>query len=109
MAVDVTHGMTAGEIVSKLQKRSRLNKDLIRRRASGVNFTESYFRSGTSSPVDEGGKSGESDDDAEVNLGEQFVFEVGGNIGELARCSPNICNWGNTCIIRPLSFQAFSP
>ncbi len=76
MAVDITHGMTAGDIVLKLQKRSRLNKDVIRRRVSGFNFTESFFK-GTSSPVDD------SEDSKDVNPGEQFVFEVGGNIGEL--------------------------
>ncbi len=79
MAVDITHGMTAGDIVTKLQKRSRLNKDVIRRRQSGLNFTETFFQgSGTSSPVE----AGDSDDGDDVNPGEQFVFEVGGNIGE---------------------------
>ncbi len=78
MAVDITHGMTAGDIVAKLQKRSRLNKDLIRRRQSGLSFTETYFQNGTTSPVE----AGDSDDGDNVNPGEQFVFEVGGNIGE---------------------------
>lgn len=84
MAVDVTHGMTAGDIVAKLQKRSRLNKDLIKRRVSGTNFSEAYFIQSqlrTASPVDEL-QVPESDHNEDVGLGEQFVFEVGGNIGK---------------------------
>ncbi len=77
MAVDITHGMKAGDIVLKLQKRSRLNKDVIRRRGSGFNFPEAFFK-GTSPDA------GDSDDSDDVNPGEQFVFEVGGNIGELS-------------------------
>lgn len=79
MAVDITHGITAGDIVAKLQKRSRLNKDVIRRRQSGFSFPETFFQcSGTLSPIE----AGDSDDGDNVNPGEQFVFEVGGNIGE---------------------------
>ena len=84
MAVDVTHGMTARDIVAKLQKRSRLNKDLIKRRVSGTNFSEAYFLQSqvrTASPVDEL-QVPESDQNEDVRLGEQFVFEVGGNIGK---------------------------
>ena len=34
MAVHIEDGMTAGDIVQKLQKRSRLNKDIIRKRSA---------------------------------------------------------------------------
>lgn len=87
MAVDISTGMTAGDIVSKLQKRSRLNKDVIRKRFSSANLSiaesyRSYSSGGTesprsASPCDE--PPGSPDD---VDAGEQFLFEVGGNIGE---------------------------
>lgn len=87
MAVDISTGMTAGDIVSKLQKRSRLNKDVIRKRFSSANLSiaescRSYTPGGTESPrsvspCDE--PPGSPDD---VDAGEQFLFEVGGNIGE---------------------------
>lgn len=85
MAVDITHGLTAGDIVAKLQKRSRLNKDLIRRRVPGINFSESYFQGDSNFPSEDS-RPGDSDED-DVALGEQFVFEVGGNIGEW------VCLW----------------
>ena len=87
MAVDISTGMTAGDIVSKLQKRSRLNKDLIRKRFSSANLgiSESYRSNSVGgaesprsvSPCDD--QPGSPDD---LDAGEQFLFEVGGNIGK---------------------------
>ncbi len=76
MAVDICVGVTAGDIISKLQKKSRLNKDVIKKRFSSSN--------GDSWPY------GEFPDDNTNRLrvpeemgdaGEQFLFEHGGNIG----------------------------
>lgn len=87
MAVDISTGMTAGDIVSKLQKRSRLNKDLIRKRFSTANLGISESCRSNSvggaesprsvSPCDD--QPGSPDD---LDAGEQFLFEVGGNIGK---------------------------
>lgn len=86
MAVDISTGMTAGDIVSKLQKRSRLNKDVIRKRFSSANLgigdsVRCYSLGGAESPrsVSPCDEPGSPDD---VDAGEQFLFEVGGNIGK---------------------------
>lgn len=75
MAVNIQDGVTAGDIITKLQKRSRLNRDVVRKRFSNSSLLDST--SSTSS--DEGGES-----PLPIDAGEQFLFEVGGNIGE--RC-----------------------
>lgn len=90
MAVDICVGVTAGDIITKLQKKSRLNQDVIRKRFSSstsgstpVSPVESWPTSATSSM--------ESLDKLKVpeemvDAGEQFLFEAGGNIGEDLAC-----------------------
>ena len=70
MAVNISDGVTAGDIVQKLQKRSRINKDVVRKRFSSTSLD-------LSSTLEEGTSSVDT-----VDAGEQFLFEVGGNIGE---------------------------
>jgi len=75
MAVNISDGVTAGDIVQKLQKRSRINKDVVRKRFSSSSLD-------MCPPPEEGTSSPDA-----VDAGEQFLFEVGGNIGE--RCLSN--------------------
>ena len=75
MAVNISDGVTAGDIVSKLQKRSRLNKEAVRKQLSDVLLLT------CSGSDDSSGGSVE----ASVDSVEQFLFEVGGNIGEGGR------------------------
>ena len=87
MAVDISTGMTAGDIVSKLQNRSRLNKDVIRKRFSSANLSiaescRSYSVGGTESPRSVSPCDDPPGSPDDVDAGEQFLFEVGGNIGE---------------------------
>ena len=87
MAVDISTGMTAGDIVSKLQKRSRLNKDLIRKRFSSANLgiSESHRSNsvgGTESPRSVSPCDDQPGSPDDLDAGEQFLFEVGGNIGK---------------------------
>lgn len=69
MAVDITDGVTAGDIVQKLQRRSRLNEDVIRKR-----FSSSFLEPNLTPPEEKATNP--------AVMGEQFLFEVGGNIGE---------------------------
>lgn len=73
MAVGLSDKITAGDIVTKFQKKSSLNEDVIRRRTS-QNLT------GVVVPTDET----ETHETVEkvVSLDEQFLHEVGGNIGK---------------------------
>ena len=74
MAVDICVGVTAGDIITKLQKKSRLNQDVIRKRFSSPSLlTESY-------PMIENANRLRPPEEV-VKAGEQFLFEVGGNIG----------------------------
>lgn len=76
MAVDICIGVTAGDIITKLQKKSRLNQDLIKKRFSSTSL---MLESSQSLEMDNANKLKLPDLDA----GEQFLFEVGGNIGML--------------------------
>lgn len=74
-------GVTAGDIISKLQKKSRLNKDVIRKR-----FSSSLLASGENSGRMESANEFPSTNPLKLpeevlDAGEQFLFEVGGNIG----------------------------
>lgn len=82
MAVDIAEGVTAGDIVTKLQRRSRLNKDVVRKRFSTSNLGGESPRA--VSPSDDRPGSPDS-----VDAGEQFLFEIGGNIGEPLSLSPS--------------------
>ena len=79
MAVDISEGVTAGDIVTKLQRRSRLNKDVVRKRFSTANLAGEGSPRAVS-PSDDRPRSPEV-----VDAGEQFLFEIGGNIGERER------------------------
>ena len=80
MAVGLSYDMTAGDIVRKLKKKSQLNQDVVQRRASlPVHVTDENVALADVShfvPV--------------VIPEEQFVFEIGGNIGEWS-CLYIIC------------------
>ena len=79
IAAQISSGVTAGDIISKLQRRSRLNMDVIRRRFSSAAVESSYLES-------------EHRDDVEVDCGEQFLFEVGGNIGNYLLTTCVLCD-----------------
>lgn len=87
MAVDICVGVTAGDIITKLQKKSRLNHDVIKKRFSSSNILCSGRNSPTvlESPVEENNNRLRLPE--EIDAGQQFLYEVGGNIGE--RCLPN--------------------
>lgn len=74
MAVGLSEKITAGDIVTKFQKKSSLNEDVIRRRTSqnltGV-IVPTAEEVDTHEPVEK-----------VVSLDEQFLHEVGGNIGK---------------------------
>ena len=74
MAVGLSDKITAGDIVTKFQKKSSLNEDVIRRRTSqnltGV-VVPTTDEPETQEPVEK-----------VVSLDEQFLHEVGGNIGK---------------------------
>lgn len=74
MAVGLSDKITAGDIVTKFQKKSSLNEDVIRRRTSqnltGV-IVPTAEEVDTHEPVEK-----------VVSLDEQFLHEVGGNIGK---------------------------
>lgn len=74
MAVGLSDKITAGDIVTKFQKKSSLNEDVIRRRTS-QNLT------GVLIPTDESDQVHEPVEKV-ISLDEQFLHEVGGNIGE---------------------------
>ena len=74
MAVGLSDKITAGDIVTKFQKKSSLNEDVIRRRTS-QNLT------GVIIPTEET-DTHEPNVEKVVSLDEQFLHEVGGNIGE---------------------------
>lgn len=72
MAVHLSDGMTAGDIISKLRKRSRINREAVAKL-----FSDSS-RLTCSSP----GAGHEDSSSDSIDAGEQFLFEVGGNIGK---------------------------
>ena len=77
MAVDVCAGVTAGDIISKLQKKSRLNRDVILQKLhnqhDGIS-SNSTAVDPASDPL--------KDPEELINAGEQFLFETGGNMGK---------------------------
>lgn len=76
MAVGLSDKITAGDIVTKFQKKSSLNEDVIRRRTS-QNLT------GVVVPTDDPDPSHDlTAAEKVVSLEEQFLHEVGGNIGK---------------------------
>jgi len=75
MAVGLADSMTAGDIVTKFQKKSSLNEDVIRRRTS-QNLTGLVVSTDDNVP-----HPAEAPADKFVSLDEQFLHEVGGNIG----------------------------
>ena len=78
MAVDICVGVTAGDIITKLQKKSRLNQDVIKKRKRfSASLTDS---SKAESPVVDNMNKLKLPEEM-VDAGEQFLFEVGGNIG----------------------------
>lgn len=77
MAVDVCVGVTAGDIISKLQKKSRLNQDVLKKR-----FSSSQFDSKAESPITDNINHLKLPEEV-MKAGEQFLFEVGGNMGRL--------------------------
>ena len=78
MAVDICVGVTAGDIITKLQKKSRLNQDVIRKRFSSSNLLSSSV---LESPIDDSEHQLRLPEDMGPNAGQQFLYEVGGNIG----------------------------
>jgi len=76
MAVGLADNMTAGDIVTKFQKKSSLNEDVIRRRTS-QNLTGVVVP-----PDDNVPPHVELPAEKLVSLDEQFLHEVGGNIGK---------------------------
>ena len=95
MAVDIADGVTAGDIVQKLQRRSRLNEDVIRKRFSSscleVNQTPSPEEKVNNPAI----------------MGEQFLFEVGGNIGE--RCLSNETDMFSLYAVNPNARWVIKP
>ena len=83
MAVGLADSMTAGDIVTKFQKKSSLNEDVIRRRTS-QNLTGVVVPTEDIPHVDLPAE----------KLKEQFLHEVGGNIGKIL-LSPFIQNLTN--------------
>lgn len=75
MAVGLSDKITAGDIVTKFQKKSSLNEDVIRRRTS-------QKLTGVIVPTDDADTTHEPAVEKVVSLDEQFLHEVGGNIGE---------------------------
>lgn len=83
MAVDICVGVTAGDIVTKLQKKSRLNQDVIKKRLSSSLLLCS---GGPRSPVAAESPVVENSNQLKLpeelgDAGQQFLYEVGGNIG----------------------------
>jgi len=98
MAFDVCAGVTAGDIISKLQKKSRLNKDVIKQRfpghqqenvaAAGNGSIGSIVHPHVDSPATDALSSRPGDP---LYAGEQFLFETGGNMGK--RGAPVLGCW----------------
>lgn len=86
MAVDICVGVTAGDIITKLQKKSRLNQDVIKKRFSSTSL---LLECSQSLEIDNANKLKLPED--VVDAGEQFLFEVGGNIGLLFVYIPGSC------------------
>lgn len=78
MAVNISEGVTAGEIVQRLVKRSHINRDVMKKRYSSSSMSSLESTSSNSSEDNGGCVS----PDEEVK---QFLFEVGGNIGMRVR------------------------
>ena len=84
-AVNIHENPTAGSVVAKLRRRSQLNRDAVKRistptlpdhrRISGSSLSD---HSCSSDSLDEVG----TDQLQDIDVTEQFLFEVGGNIGE---------------------------
>ena len=73
LVVELSDKITAGDIVTKFQKKSSLNEDIIRRRTL----------TGVIVQTDEEADTHKHAVEKVVSLGEQFLHEVGGNIGKL--------------------------
>lgn len=84
MAVHLSDEMTAGDIISKLRKRSRINREAVMKQ-----FSDSNLLSCSSLGVGHEDSSSDS-----IDAGEQFLFEVGGNIGkQRGQRSRLVVNW----------------
>lgn len=81
MAVDICVGVTAGDIITKLQKKSRLNQDVIRKRFSSSSLLSSGSPTILDSPVEDNDHRLRLPEDMGPDAGQQFLYEVGGNIG----------------------------
>ena len=87
-AVNIHENPTAGSVVAKLRRRSQLNRDAVKRistptlpdhkRISASSLSD--HSCGSSDSLDEVGT------DQDIDVTEQFLFEVGGNIGEYFIC-----------------------
>ena len=75
MAVDISVGVTAGDIITKLKKKSRFNKELLEKICCGAE------NSRTNLPNDPTGTNSTKLPEDVPYAGKQFLFEVGGNIG----------------------------
>lgn len=75
-AINIQENPTAGTVVAKLRKRSQIKRDVVRRISSAS--------------LGEGGSPSDDslDECDDVDVGELFLYEVGGNIGE-RRLDPN--------------------
>ena len=69
-------GVTAGDIIAKLQKKSRLNTDLIWKR-----FCSKFAQGGGEMNMHAESLDSIRPPDDVLSAGKQFLFEVGGNIG----------------------------
>lgn len=103
MAVDICVGVTAGDIVTKLQKKSRLNQDVIRKRFSSSTLTNSLSQE---SPVPEQSNHLKLPEEM-MHAGEQFLYEVGGNIG--ARCLPDNTDMYSLYSVNPQAQWVIKP
>jgi hypothetical protein len=71
-------GVTAGDIITKLQKKSRLNHDVIKKRFSSTSLSPPVM---LESPVDDTDNHQLRLPEEIVDAGQQFLYEVGGSIG----------------------------
>ena len=72
-AVNIHENPTAGTVVAKLRKRSHLNIDVIKRFSSN---NLDVCHSASDDSLDE------CITEEDLDVGEQFLYEVGGNIGK---------------------------
>ena len=80
-AVNIQENPTAGTVVAKLRKRSQINRDVVRRMSTNSLGDVSCH---SDDSLDETGE--------DIDVGEQFLYEVGGNIGKLWIDRLMLCN-----------------